>query len=46
MVALLAQLVEHSPCKREAVGSSPTQGSVSKVLTIQVNNNTNTIDTI
>ena len=26
--ATLAQLVEHSPCKRTVVGSSPTGGSI------------------
>lgn len=27
-IATLAQLVEHSPCKRMVVGSSPTSGSI------------------
>ena len=27
-LAGLAQLVEHSPCKRTVVGSSPTAGSI------------------
>lgn len=28
MVAVIAQLVEQPPCKRQVVGSSPTRGSI------------------
>jgi hypothetical protein len=32
--ATLAQLVEHSPCKRMVVGSNPTSGSIHTILKI------------
>ena len=28
MVAVIAQLVEQPPCKRQVVGSNPTHGSI------------------
>ena len=34
-VATLAQLVEHPPCKRTVVGSSPTGGSIIQSKRVQ-----------